>query len=156
SRLMKRLIPPAAVALALLLVRSGAVHAFVRIFDSMWLHELGHAIVAWLSGYPALPGPWRTAVPDARAPIFAIMVSAALGAALVFAWRAERRRLAAAAGAVLAVQLVMTLALRANAAHALMVFGGDAGAMVLGAALVVAYDLVEHDLRWGLLALGAF
>src|SRR5437764_571263 len=51
---------PSALLFAFLLVSTGPGRAVVRIFFSMWVHELGHAVAAWLCGVLAVPGPWRT------------------------------------------------------------------------------------------------
>src|SRR5215813_10275617 len=42
-----------------------AAPGLVRMF-SMWVHESGHAISAWLCGYSAWPGPWFTPVASQR------------------------------------------------------------------------------------------
>ena len=39
---------PVALVVAVLLVKTGIGHFFLRTFLSMWVHELGHAVTAWL------------------------------------------------------------------------------------------------------------
>ncbi|ABC82911.1 hypothetical protein [Anaeromyxobacter dehalogenans] len=152
--------PPAALLLALALVSSGPGHALLRTFLSMWIHELGHAVTAWLCGHGAFPGPWRTPISSGRLPLVVIAVSGALAALAWRGWRSGRRAILAAGAAGLGVQLVCTL-LPATTARALITFGGDAGCMVIGAALVATIwadpegPLGRGSLRWGFLVIGA-
>lgn len=152
--------PPAALAVAWILVASGPAHALVRMLASMWVHEAGHAVAAWLSGFGAFPGPWRTPVSSTRMPLLIAALAIGLAALAWRGWRARRPAVWAAAGAALAAQLVCTL-LPAGAARALIAFGGDAGCMVLGAALFATIwtdpegPLGRGSLRWGFLAIGA-
>src|ERR1041384_301783 len=57
----ERLVRAAAIPGALLLARSlvQTSHGLVRLI-TMWVHESGHAVTAWLCGFPAFPGPWVT------------------------------------------------------------------------------------------------
>src|SRR4051794_36875891 len=57
---------PVALLVASLFIWSGLGHFFVRTFASMWVHETGHAVAAWLCGYLAFPGPWFTPVANER------------------------------------------------------------------------------------------
>jgi len=58
---------PAAVALAVAFHAWPLGHALQRTFLSMIVHELGHATTAWWCGFGALPGLWKTLVPETRA-----------------------------------------------------------------------------------------
>ena len=69
---------PVALAVAFLLVKTGIGHFMLRTFCSMWVHELGHAVAAWLCGYPAFPGPWLTLTAESRSPLLALLLFAAL------------------------------------------------------------------------------
>jgi hypothetical protein len=159
--LIRAVAPPAALALAWLLVSSPMGHMLSRVFLSMWVHELGHAVTAWLSGFAAFPGPWRTPVSAARQPAVFLLLAAALAALAWHGWRTRRKAFMAAAAGLFVVQIVCTL-LPANAARALFTFGGDAGCMVIGAALVATIwtdpegALGRGMLRWGFLVIGAF
>ncbi len=158
--LVRAIAPPAALFLAWGLVSTGPGHALVRTFLSMWVHEIGHAVTAWWSGYGAFPGPWRTPVSESRMPLVVIALAGGLAA---LGWRGWRRRqplLLVLAGAGLAAQLACTL-LPPGTARAFITFGGDAGCLVLGAALVATLwtdpegPLGRGWLRWGFLVIGA-
>src|SRR4051812_18603934 len=152
---------PVALLVACLLVWSGLGHFFVRTFASMWVHESGHAMAAWLCGYLAFPGPWFTPVANSRSPILVVALAGALAYAALRCWKADRRALAAALVGVLAVQLCCTLFPGPRTARQFIIFAGDGGCLVLGT-LLMATIYVPHDsairrrwLRWGFLAIGA-
>ena len=146
---------PVALAVAFLLVATGPGHFLVRVFLSMWVHEIGHAAAAWLCGFPAFPGPWLTPMAQSRSGAFGLLVFAALAAAAYWAWRVERRRLAVAMAALVVVQLFCTLALSGDRAKQFIVFMGDGGCLVLGSLLILTVYAPEESalkrgwLRWG-------
>jgi len=152
---------PAALAGALLLVSTGAGRFLLRIFLSMWVHELGHATTAWLCGFPAFPGPWLTPMAESRSPLFGVLVFAGIAGGAFQAWRRERRRLSIALAGLLAVQLFCTLALSAARAKQLVIFMGDGGCLVLGSLLMLTVYAPDDSalkrgwLRWGFLGIGA-
>jgi hypothetical protein len=152
---------PAVLGGAFLIVSTGPGHFLVRVFLSMWVHELGHATTAWLCGFPAFPGPWLTPMTESRSGAFGFLVFAAIAAGASWSFRTERRRLAASLAAVLAVQLFCTVALSEPRAKQLIVFMGDGGCMVLGALLMLTVYAPEQSalkrgwLRWGFLVIGA-
>jgi hypothetical protein len=152
---------PAALAVAWLLVKSGVGHFVLRTFCSMWVHELGHAVAAWLCGYPAFPGPWLTLTAESRSPLLAFLLFAALAWGTFRAWQRERRGLVTVFGALTLVQLFCTLALSTPRAQQLILFAGDGGALVLGTLLMLTLYAPEGSalkkdwLRWGFLVIGA-
>ena len=152
---------PSALLGAFLLVSTGPGRALIRIFFSMWVHELGHATAAWLCGVLAVPGPWRTLTGSGRSPVFAALLSAALIYAAVRCWLTDRRKAAVCAAAMLLLQLCCTVLPGQRAVTQLIVFAGDGGCLVLGALLMASlYAPAEGAirrgwLRWGFLVIGA-
>ncbi|HEY1554877.1 MAG TPA: hypothetical protein VGF94_08590 [Kofleriaceae bacterium] len=147
---------PGAFALALAFHAWPLGHYLQRTFLTMIVHEVGHATTAWWCGYSAIPGLWKTLVPETRGLVW--LAVAGFEAGLVaYGWRANRLAFAFVGLGLGAVQFVATEADPATA-HAWITFGGDGGAMVLGTLLVACFfvpKLRDHGLRWGLLAIGA-
>jgi len=147
------------VALLVARVLVGAFPGFVRLL-TMWVHETGHAVTAWLCGFWALPGPWITPVSDERSLSVTVLVLGAVGFGGFQVWNTRRWPMVAAGVAVLIFQLVCTL-LPFNRAHELIIFGGDAGCMVLGSILMITFyarresPIYQNSLRWGFLLIGA-
>ncbi|MGZ3459799.1 MAG: hypothetical protein ACXU86_14990, partial [Archangium sp.] len=152
---------PAALGVAWLLVKTPMWGGLLRIFLSMWIHELGHAVTAWFCGIPAIPGPWVTHVGEERSPVVFLLLAIPLGG-LAFRGYLSRRWpwvLAAATGLVL--QFAGTVVLSPWKAQQLISFGGDGGCLVLGSLLMTTlYAPRESSLRrgwlhWGFLVIGA-
>lgn len=149
---------PAALLLARLWMETGMGKFVGRTFFSMWLHEAGHAIVSWLTGFSAIPLPWFTRTAESRSVVVFLLFAAAFGSLGRWALKHRHWALVAVAGALLCVQVVGTFALSVPRAQEIMIFGGDAGCFVLGTLLVAAFfvPLARHGgLRWGFLAIGA-
>ncbi len=152
---------PVALLLAGMLVSTGAGKLLVSIFFSMWVHELGHAVSAWLCGYTAFPGPWATSVGESRSPLLALLAAGGLGFWVWRSWLARRWPSVVGGALLLALQFTCTVLLGHAASQQLIYFGGDAGNLVLGsllmASLYVSRDSRIHQgwLRWGFLVIGA-
>jgi hypothetical protein len=161
ERRIRQVALPAALLLAFLVSRSG-LRGISRTFLSMWVHELGHATTAWLCGFGAFPGPWRTPISEGRIGFVTFALLALLGYAGFRAWQAEARAVVAGLGALALLAVILTFGVRAHTARGLIIFMGDGGCLLLGTALMttlyVAPGTVLHRgwLRWGFLVIGAF
>ena len=150
---------PLTLLIAGILVAS-SLQPLVRIVLSMWVHECGHAVTAWLCGFGAFPGPWRTPISEDRHALVTVLFLSGLGWGIFRAWKARNWYLATAGFAVALLQLFCTL-LPAHQAHALIIFGGDGGALVLGTLLMASFyapresAVYRNGLRWGGLVIGA-
>jgi len=157
---LRAAVPPLALGVAWVLVSSPSGHALARTFLSMWVHELGHAVAAWLCGLGAFPGPWRTPVSDSRLALVPLAVAAGLGA-VIYRGRRQRRPALVALGAAGLVAQATALALSPRGAAALVTFAGDGGSLVLGTLLMATIyarpesRLRRGALRWGLAGIGA-
>ncbi len=128
---------------------------------AMVVHESGHAITSWLTGRWAVPMLWVTMHGDTRSWFIVFVVTAAIAFGGFVAWRTQHWGLLCAAAAVLIFELSLQ-ALTPFKQEALIVFGGDGGAMVLSAILMATFYAPRDSalykswgLRWGLLAIGA-
>jgi hypothetical protein len=126
---------------------------------AMVLHESGHAITAWLAGRWAVPMLWVTMHGDERSWSIVLCLTAAIIFGGFLAWKMGHWGWVFAAGAVLILQITI---LSAHNGEALIVFGGDGGAMVLATILMATFYAPRESalyrnwgLRWGLLVIGA-
>src|SRR5690349_15937635 len=92
---------------------------------AMWVHESGHAVAAWLTGFAAFPGPWITPIAEERSVLVTLVLAGALAAGIYQAWQRERGFWMAAASAVLALALFGAFALHPIRARQLITFAGD-------------------------------
>ena len=119
-------------------------------FFRLWVHELGHAMPAWLSGRAALPLPigmtfWREESSwfTALCLFFLITVFA------IASFRERRVFGMVLAGVLYALQLVCTLIVPDETMLGWIVAGGLTGELVLSTALIVAFYYPLPDrLRW--------
>jgi hypothetical protein len=126
---------------------------------AMVLHESGHAITAWLTGRWAVPLLWVTMHGEERSWTIVLFLTAAIIFGGFLAWKMEHWGWVCAAGALLILQITI---LSAHHDGALVVFGGDGGAMVLATILMATFYAPRESalyqnwgLRWGLLVIGA-
>jgi len=151
---------PAALLLALAFNVSPLGHMLQRTFLSMIPHELGHAATGWFTGFAAVPGLWRTLVPDERSVVITLGLALGLAAVAWRGWTTDRMWLVLIAIAGGLAQFFGTTSRLGTAATAIT-FGGDAGALVIGTLLMLTFFAAEGSklragqLRWGLLVIGA-
>jgi len=152
---------PAALIAALAFHSCDAGHFVQRSALTMPLHELGHAVTAWGSGFAALPSLWKTLIPDERGVVVPVALAGLLAALIWRGWTTGRTWLAAIGLGLGFVQLIATTMTAVVTAQVAITFGGDAGAMVLGTLLMLTFFAGEdsrlrtNQLRWGFLVIGA-
>jgi hypothetical protein len=160
ERRIRQIALPVALALALAVSHSG-LRGIARTFVTMWVHETGHAVAAWLGGFGAFPGPWRTPISAGRISVVSALVAAALGYAAFRAWKARAPWAGAGVGLLLLLQLVLTFGTPAHSARALIIFSGDGGSLLLGTLLMTTIYAAPGSalhrgwLRWGFLFIGS-
>jgi len=158
ERMMRAGAMPGACLTAWIAVRTapGAVRML-----SMWVHESGHAVAAWLCGYSAWPGPWFTPVSMERSPSLTVLLLGLLGAGAYQAWKRGRWFWVFASAVAMCATLFCTLVVGPGRAQQIIVFGGDGGCFVLGTMLMcTVYAREESPVhrehsRWALLVIGA-
>jgi hypothetical protein len=152
-------------ALPIALCLALAFHVFMpflqRTFLGMPVHELGHTITAWFVGHAAIPTLWKSLVSETRGFIAPIALLGAIGYGMYRAYLAGNHALVALGGALVLLQGIGTLVLKAKTADMLIVFAGDGAGMVLATALMASFffgkrtQLYKGSLRWGFLVIGA-
>src|SRR5690349_17500915 len=128
---------------------------------TMWVHESGHAVAAWLTGFVAFPGPWVTPIDFERSLMVTLVLAGALAFGAYRAWQAERWFWVIVSSAVLVLALFGAFAVHPLRARPLFTFMGDGGLFVLGSLLMLTmYARADHPvrkehLRWVFLVVGA-
>lgn len=133
-----------------LLVGSTTLGSLLLLPFQIQFHELGHALVAWLSGRAALPLPFGfTFWKEERSLFVGCSVAFLLGLLLVYAQR-ERRPFGTLVGVLLsAAFVVLALLLSVERSRELILLGGLAGELVLSSLTMVAFYFPMPDrLRW--------
>ena len=151
---------PAAILLALAFNAWPTGHFLQRTFLSMIVHELGHALTAWFCGYAAIPTVWKTMVPETPSLFVTLILVGGLGVGAWRAWVSDKMLWVGACVVGLALVFLGTQQSPDDAFEAIT-FGGDAGAMMIGTALMLTMfapatsRLRTNQLRWGFLVIGA-
>jgi len=151
---------PAAFALAFVFNVWSTGHWLQRTFLSMMVHELGHAATGWFCGFAAIPTLWKTIVPETRSLFVTLIAVGGLGA---LAWRSwvTQRMLWFGVAVVAGVLVFFGTTASVDTAFEAFTFGGDAGAMIIGSALILTMfappssRLRTNHLRWGFLVIGS-
>ncbi len=117
---------------------------------SIWLHECGHATVAWLCGYRALPLPFGwTSISNERS-LFVYFGILTLFGLLFWSGLKEKRRWPIVLAGILAVlQFYLTWMISEHTTFLLFSFGGIGGEFYLSALLIVSFFFPLPDYwRW--------
>ncbi len=116
----------------------------------IWIHEFGHATIAWLAGRQAIPLPigWTSVNPQ-RSPIVYLAVLTLLGL-LFWAGRREQKRWPMGLAVGLAIlQFGLTWLISPATFDMLLAFGGIGGELYLSALLMVGFFFPLPDYwRW--------
>lgn len=149
SPIIKAIAPPLVAGLALLFKMSPL--GFLLEGFHVWIHEVGHASVAWLSSRPAVPLPFGwTNVEPSKSMILYLAMLAGLVALAVAGWRERRAWPMIMAAALIATQTFMTWKLPEDRAHLWMIFGGVGGEFYLSAAMICLFFFeFPERFRWG-------
>jgi hypothetical protein len=136
--------------IASLLVGSTTLGSLLLYPFRIQFHELGHALVAWLSGRAALPLPfgftfWR----EERSLFTGCCVCFLVGLLLVHAVREKRPFGVLIAALLSAAFVVLAMVLSVDRSRELILLGGLAGELVLPSLSMVAFYFPLPDrLRW--------
>ncbi|MBW4482061.1 MAG: hypothetical protein KME14_05925 [Tildeniella torsiva UHER 1998/13D] len=149
NRYSNGLIFPGLLLLAMLMNAMPIVNALL-FGIKIWLHEFGHATVAWLAGRQALPLPIGWTTISTQRSLFVYLGILTLLGLLFWAGRREGKRWPMVLAAVLAaVQFYMTWLLPADTFDMLFSFGGIGGEIYLSALLIVGfYFPLPEYFRW--------
>jgi hypothetical protein len=149
SPIVRAIAPPVVGALALLFSLSPL--GFLLEGFHIWIHEVGHASVAWMTGRPAVPLPfgWTNVEPN-KSMILYGMILALLVALAVAGWSERKAWPMVMAVGLLSAQTYMTWSLSEGRAHLWMIFGGVGGEFYLSTAMVCLFYFEFPDkFRWG-------
>lgn len=149
SRAVNLVALPAIVGLAWLLQVTPLV-GFLRGFH-IWIHEFGHATVAWMSGYRALPLPigWTNVAPE-KANFVYFGVLFLLGVLAWAGWRERKVWPILLAAGLAPLQAWMTWRLPEHRYEAWMAWAGIGGEFYLSAAMLALFFVHLPDkFRWG-------
>jgi hypothetical protein len=117
---------------------------------SIWIHEFGHATIAWLSGRRAIPLPFGWTNYSLERSLFVYLGVLVLLGLLFWAGRKQEKRWPMVLAAVLAiVQFYMTWMMSENTFGLLQAFGGIGGEFYLSTLLLVSfYFPMPEYWRW--------
>ena len=137
---------PLATAAALIINATSFV-GLIRPFH-IWIHEFGHATIAWLAGRRALPLPigWTSWQPDRSVIVYGALLFL-LAVLFYTSWQEGLRGAMVLAACLAVIQLLTTWATSARTIELWITFGGMGGEFYLSVLLMVAFYFPMPD-RW--------
>ena len=132
-----------------------------RIVFGMPVHELGHAVTAWLSGHNAIPTFWFTHTSAERGYSCALLLLGLYVVLLGYGKRSKQSYWYVLVAVLFLLQLYLTFVINRETADMLIIFGGDGMGMVLATFMMSTFymgketQLYKGSVRWGLLFWGA-
>jgi hypothetical protein len=114
---------------------------------SMWIHELGHASVAWLAGHHALPTFAATIVSLERSLFVYFGILILLGLLFWSSWREKKPWTMGLAVSLTLLQFYMTWLLSPGTFEMILAFGGIGGEFYLSTFFMVCFYFPLPD-RW--------
>ncbi|MFT7218702.1 MAG: hypothetical protein ACI8Z1_000313 [Candidatus Azotimanducaceae bacterium] len=152
---------PCMLGLTFLMEAVGVGDGMLRIVFGMPVHELGHAIVGWLSGFNSVPTLWKTLIPENRGYIAPLILLAGSGYLIYYARLKSNGGLMLTGVTALILQFIGTFILELNTARLLVTWGGDGVGMMLAVGLMAGFSFGKRTgwykdyLRWGFAFIGA-
>ncbi|MGK7906665.1 MAG: hypothetical protein AB4040_05470 [Synechococcus sp.] len=138
---------PAAMVLAML---ANTIVPILMYPLQVWIHEFGHATIAWMAGYRATPLPFGwTNVSSDRSLFVYVGGLFLLGLLFHAGWREQKRWPMVLAVSLVILQAYMTWILPERMFDMLMSFGGIGGEFYLSTLLIVSFYFKMPDrFRW--------
>lgn len=141
ERQLRFCVVPAMLGVALLMMSLGVGKGFLRIVFGMPVHEMAHAVAAWLSGFNAVPTLWKTLIPESRGWVAPVAVTLALGYLINYARMKTNGFMLLLGVTLLAAQIYFTLVIDVRSAHAFVTWSGDGVGMVLATLLMASFSI---------------
>lgn len=149
NRFSNMLVFPGLLLIAALLNAVSAIQ-FLLFGINIWIHECGHAAVAWLSGYKAIPLPFGWTNISSEKSLFVYFGVLTLLGLLFYTGKKESRVWPMALAGLLAIaQFYLTWITSENTFDLLFSFGGVGGEFYLSTLLIVSfYFPLPAQWRW--------
>jgi len=152
---------PGMLALTFLMEITGFGGGLLRIVFGMPVHEFGHAVVGWFTGFNSIPTLWKTLIPEDRGFIAPVILLAGVCYLINFARLNAHGGLLLIGVLLLFLQFIGTFVLDKDTAQVLVTWGGDGVGMMLAIVLMAGFNFDKHTnwytgyLRWGFAFIGA-
>ncbi|MDE0783551.1 MAG: hypothetical protein OSB34_10260 [Planktomarina sp.] len=152
---------PGMLALTFLMEIMGFGGGLLRIVFGMPVHEFGHALVGWFSGFNSIPTLWKTLIPEDRGFFAPVLLFASVCYLINFARLNRHGGLLLIGVLLLILQFIGTFVLDKSTAQVLVTWGGDGVGMMLAIVLMAGFNFDKHSnwyagyLRWGFAFIGA-